>query len=108
MPHVHEDEARLTDIPVNLGWKRVDVRMSETIQPGQSIVRFESDQERDEVVTYFVQEMERYGWQQASIFIHDESVLVFEKPYKVAVILLRKRMVHKQPKVRITICMSMR
>jgi hypothetical protein len=83
-------EARLSDIPVLMDAKCVENKGILVAKSGQNIVQCTSKLPIAEVVDFYEQEMERMGWQQLSAFSGKETVLAFEKPFSVAIIMIRE------------------
>ncbi|HBR70999.1 TPA: hypothetical protein DIC20_00865 [Candidatus Dependentiae bacterium] len=76
-------EARLSDIPIPLNCRPLSASISETS------FAYNTAKTVDELSTYYRAEMERLGWDVTGENNSDESVLIFAKPYRVAVISLR-------------------
>jgi len=85
-PHVdiQECEARLSDIPIPLNCKPLVQSVSERS------FSYATSKSEPELYSYYLGEMERFGWDMAGTNVTDETVVLFEKPYKKAVVSLRK------------------
>lgn len=87
---MREQEARLTDIPTPLNAKPVpnyfwmDKKESAGVMLGYSVTA-----SPQEIVSFYSQEMERFGWDQIAYFDACEHLLIFEKPGRVCSISLR-------------------
>ena len=80
--------ARLSDFPVPLGAKPVLDLISDN-----SFGYLVSDVELD-LLKYYTVEMDQYGWSLVGAFDSVERVLIFEKPHKLASIIIRKQGKH--------------
>jgi len=85
-PHVdiQECEARLSDIPIPLNCKPLARAISE------KSFSYTTPKTEPELYSYYIGEMERFGWDMIGNNVADETVILFEKPYKTAIISLRK------------------
>ncbi len=85
-PHVdiQECEARLSDIPILLNCRPLAQSISE------KSFSYTTPKSEPELYSYYVGEMERFGWDMVGNSITDETVILFEKPYKTAVVSFRK------------------
>lgn len=87
---VRQQEARLTDIPIPLNAKPVpncfwmDEKESAGVMLGYRVTA-----SLQEIVSFYSQEMERFGWDNVVCFDAHEHLLVFEKPGRVCSISLR-------------------
>ena len=91
-------EARLTDIPFPLNSVPSDVGLCDSYgdetktqqDAAQMAVSFVTTLSRDKLGEFYHQEMERFGWKELCI-IHaiDESLLLYEKPFRLCTISLR-------------------
>lgn len=87
---VRQQEARLTDIPIPLNAKPVPKRfwVDEKESAGVMLVYMVSASPQ-EIVSFYSQEMERFGWDQTAYFNAHEHLLIFEKPGRVCSLSLR-------------------
>lgn len=87
---VRQQEARLTDVPIPLNAKPVPKRF--WIDEGESagvMLTYVVSTSPQEIVSFYSQEMERFGWDQTACFNAHEHLLIFEKPGRVCSISLR-------------------
>lgn len=82
------DEARLNDIPLPLGVNRLAFYPSET--PTACTVHYASRASADDLVVFYYEEMERYGWRlQGRYSMPGELLLIFDKPTRLCAISFR-------------------
>ncbi len=87
---VRQQEARLTDIPIPLNAKSVskyfwmDEQESAGVMLGYCVTA-----SPQEIVSFYSQEMERFGWDQVVYCNAYEHLLIFEKPGRVCSLSLR-------------------
>lgn len=74
------------DIPFLFGSQLV-VEDDEDAQ--QKVIRYETDVDVPIIADFYRNEMERLGWQYVSGMASAESILIFQKPYKMATISVR-------------------
>jgi len=94
-----EQEAQLTDVPVMFDFVQcVQPQLSDQAD----VLHFESPSSRQEIVMFYEQEMERLGWRPIKTLDDtcQESVLLFEKPHNLAVVIVRDDS-HKKLRTRI-------
>ena len=99
-------EAKLSDIPVLLGAKRLENEGEVDIKSGQNVLMFSSKFPQKEIVDFYEQEMERMGWQQLGSFSGKENILIFEKPYSVATVLVRENLKKKSTQINVLLSMK--
>lgn len=80
---IQECEARLSDIPIPLNCRPISDSISDVS------FAYTSQNAVYELVHYYFSEMERLGWDLMGENRFDETVLVFVKPYKIAIVSLR-------------------
>lgn len=87
---VRQQEARLTDVPIPLNAKPIPERcwIDEKESAGVMLTYVVSTSPQ-EIVSFYVQEMERFGWDQTAYFNAHEHLLIFEKPGRVCSLSLR-------------------
>jgi hypothetical protein len=100
----HFQEARLSDIPVLMGAKRLENKGRVVLQDHQQAMFFKSMLPLRDVLNFYEQEMERMGWEQLSLFEGKETILLFEKPYSIVLVLLHEDV--KRKLTRITVLLS--
>ncbi len=84
-----EQEAKLIDIPIPFGSKPLK-RYTEQIQESENIMLgYENEMPANALQNFYVQEMERFGWQQEALCTGPEFVLLFSRPGKISIISLR-------------------
>ena len=93
-----EQEARLSDLPVLLGAKRV----SSMERAGDVRLVYETAESIDEVSAFYCSEMELLGWRKRHSFTFDDRFFVFEKPSRTSIIMLARH----ASTVRIILCIS--
>jgi len=87
---MRQQEARLTDIPIPLNAKPLpkyfwmDEQESAGVMLGYCVTA-----SPQEIVSFYSQEMERFGWDQIVYCNAHEHLLIFEKPGRVCSISLR-------------------
>jgi hypothetical protein len=84
-----EQEARLIDIPIPFGSKPLK-RFTEQAQASERIMLgYENEMPACALYNFYVQEMERLGWQQEFTFNGPEFFLLFSRPGNVSAISIR-------------------
>jgi hypothetical protein len=84
-----QQEARLYDIPIMMHAYPDYAYQDECKDDYSTFVAYTVPDTCDGVQSYYVQNMERYGWQHAASVDGYEKILVFEKPQKLCIISLR-------------------
>lgn len=79
---VHMCEARLSDVPIVLNAKIIKKEISSTSYAYYSYLTFNN------IISFYRNEMERFGWQLMAQNEASQTMLVFEKPSKVCTIML--------------------
>ncbi len=83
-------EAKLSDIPIPIGSKPLKQYFkSSKVDSQEAILGYVSDQSMSELIIFFEQQMEQYGWSQAAVISGIEHLIIFEKPDQICVISLR-------------------
>lgn len=83
-------EAKMADIPIPIGSKPIKQYFQAAAADAQEItLGYISEQSISELATFYVQQMEQYGWSQAALFSGVEHLIIFEKPDQVCAISLR-------------------
>jgi len=85
-----EKEARLSDIPIPLGAKPMDEFLSDPYSATETVVGYHSDRKIEDLFSFYLQEMERLGWQTIASFDGNEKSLNFQKPSKFCSVSIRK------------------
>ena len=80
-----EERARLHDVSFPLGVDPCKIRFDE-----QVVLTYNSPQSLNELIVFYKRDMECLGWKERLVIEADESMLLFEKPSKMCVIVLRK------------------
>ncbi len=75
------------DIPFLFGSQLI-VEDDEDAQ--QKVIRYETDVDVPFIADFYRNEMERLGWQYVSGMASAESILIFQKPYKMATVSVRQ------------------
>lgn len=92
---VYEDstlhEAKLYDIPVPLGVKRIVSECYTPVSSDQEVVNYEIyEQQPEKIMQFYIHEMDRLGWVLHSFFeTSSEYLSIFEKPKKICIVSLR-------------------
>ncbi len=88
---IRQQEAKLTDIPPPLQARPLTAYClpAENKEPDSVTLGYQSTMSVDEIKTFYVQEMERLGWQQMGLFTGRELLLSFEKPERLCTISIR-------------------
>ena len=85
-----ENEALLTDIPFPMGVQFLEEYYREPLSEQNSfVVGFIGDITQETVKEFYRYEMELYGWRLAYSIEGFESVLVYEKPKRTGILVLR-------------------
>lgn len=87
---VRQQEARLTDVPIPLNAKPVP--QSFWVDEKESagvMLTYTVSVPPHEIVSFYSQEMERFGWDHVASFDAHEYLLIFEKPGRVCSVSLR-------------------
>lgn len=79
-------EARLIDIPIPIASKATDVC---TDSGGCKQLAYSSPLSFEEIKKFYIQEMERFGWQQEYVFEGNELLLNFTKPQRFCAVSVR-------------------
>jgi len=80
---VRECEARLVDIAIPLESKPIRKLLSQ-----QTFV-YAIKKTREEIVSFYEQEMERLGWDLLAADSNQETLLIFNKPHRVSTVSIR-------------------
>lgn len=84
-----EQEAKLIDIPIPFGSKPLK-RFIESMQESEQIMLgYETEMSIDALHHFYVQEMERLGWQQKGVCRGPEQFLLFNRPGKISMVSIR-------------------
>jgi hypothetical protein len=83
--YIHQQEAKLTDIPLPLNVEPLFCEQSFDAM----LFAYACSMENNEIIAFFQREMERAGWQFHAVFRTFETMIVFTKPGKTSVISLR-------------------
>lgn len=82
-----EDRARLSDIPFIIGSK--PWYLSNNNLNNQIIIQYNTQLSYDSIIDFYKTQMDYFGWQERGSFIAQESCLIFKKPTKQSIILIR-------------------
>ncbi|MCL4360929.1 hypothetical protein M1446_01065 [Candidatus Dependentiae bacterium] len=80
-------EERLMDLPLPIGSKAYDLQNGKPCS--EIAVLFDCWLSKDNLIDFYKSEMEIAGWQEISCINADESILIFQKPKKIACVTLR-------------------
>lgn len=84
-----EQEAKLVNIPIPFGSKPL-AHFVEHIQESELVMLgYENEMPAKDLYNFYIQEMERLGWQQKSSFAGPEYFLLFTRPGKTTAISIR-------------------
>lgn len=87
---IRQQEAKLSDIPIPISSQPIPEYCVQNMSvPHQVMLGYECTLGADELVKFFNQEMERYGWRYISQFSGQERLMHYEKPNRVCAISLR-------------------
>jgi len=86
---IHLQEAKLVDVPIPLNSKPIiDFFMPDTTKH-EIALGYISGMFLEDATQFYIQEMERLGWQNLAYFSNCESLLNFVKPGKICVVSIR-------------------
>lgn len=86
-----QQEARLTDVPIPLNAKPIPqyLWIDDKESAGVMLAYIIPASARNTIVSFYSQEMERFGWEQIAFFNAPEQLLIFQKPGRICSISLR-------------------
>lgn len=84
-----QQEAMLTNVPIPLYEERI---LTLSYQKDENIILlgYKSQLSADQLIDYFMNQMERYGWKHIVFFEAQESILQFENPDYYCTILIKR------------------
>ncbi len=88
---VFQQEAMLVDIPIPLYDERILVQGKHSqAEQNATMLGYRSSLLSDDIIEFYMQEMERLGWRQVKVFKGIESLLQFESPGRLCTISVRE------------------
>jgi hypothetical protein len=85
---IKQIEAKLIDVPIPLCFESILTECAVDTDSASMLLTYAGVLSVDEVTSFYMQEMERLGWQQATVFHSAQSLLNFEKPGKFCTVLI--------------------
>ncbi len=83
-------ESKCSDIPVPIGCVPLkDYFNPESLQSHEVVLGYSSDISCDDLVRFYQDQMPAFGWDQRSIFLGPERLLIFEKYNQLCVVIVR-------------------
>jgi len=84
-----QQEAMLVDIPIPLFDERIIPLSSDTIESDTLSFGYKSPLSRDQVIDFFLKQMERLGWKHLVSFESTETLLQFKSPDRYCTIVIK-------------------
>lgn len=84
-----QQEAMLVDIPIPLYDERIIVPSSEITEGGTLVFGYKSPLSCEQVIDFFITQMERLGWKHLVTFDGLESILQFESPDRYCTVVIK-------------------
>ena len=85
-----QQEASLVDIPIPLYNDRIINPLIDTLSTDTLAFGYKSPLSKNQAILFFMNEMERYGWQHLVSFDSDESILQFQSPYRFCTVKIKE------------------
>lgn len=85
-----QQEAMLVDVPIPLYDHRIIPPMYNVIEHDTLVFGYKSPLNSDQAISFFMTQMERYGWKHMVTFVAHESVLQFESPDRYCTVVIKK------------------
>lgn len=83
-------QAMLVDIPIPLYDERIIIPLSDNSEGGTLVFGYKSSLSSEQVVGFFITQMERLGWKHLVTFDGIESILQFESPDRYCTVIVKK------------------
>jgi len=81
-----QSEARLEDVPIPIMAK---IQGASCDDQGGTMFVYDVTLEKEKMIEFYADEMERLGWEKVSLFDADEVLMSFSKPCKVCTVSIR-------------------
>jgi hypothetical protein len=83
-------EVMLVDIPIPLYDERIIIPLSDNSEGGTLVFGYKSPLSCEQVIDFFITQMERLGWKHLVTFDGIESILQFESPDRYCTVVVKK------------------
>lgn len=84
-----QQEAMLIDIPIPLYDERIILPSSDYTEDGTLVFGYKSPLSCEQVINFFIIQMERLGWKHQVTFAGAESILQFESPDRYCTVVIK-------------------
>ena len=85
-----QHEAMLVDIPIPLYDERIIIPLSDNSEGGTLVFGYKSSLSCEQIIDFFLTQMERLGWKHLVTFDGIESLLQFESPDRYCTVVVKK------------------
>ncbi len=89
LDNIVQQEAMLVNIPIPLYDERILPQALDFLESETSVLGYSSSLIVQQLIDFFMSQMELYGWKHLVSFESNETILIFENPYSYACISLK-------------------
>jgi hypothetical protein len=86
---VRQEEAKLFDVPIPLEVRPLERYIGSDAAFPNTFLAYALDTSMLELHSFYITQMERFGWRKVAEFVGPEVMLVFEKPHRSCMIAIR-------------------
>ncbi len=85
-----QQEAMLVDVPIPLYDHRIIPAMHDVTEHDTLVFGYKSPLNTDQAISFFMTQMERYGWKHMVTFVAHETIAQFESPDRYCTVVIKK------------------